>query len=556
MAVKDRPWRRPGEFAYARGRIKAALRPPVTVTPAPADLVKDHDVAVPMADGVRLRVNIYRPAGDGPFPVILSAHPYNKDMLPKKTRNGWSVNVQYRVMNQPEPLSFSSETNWEAPDPVWWTQHGYAVINADTRGGGSSEGVGSLFSDEEADDIYQLIEWAARQPWCTGSVGMLGVSYLAMSQYKVAALNPPSLRAICPWEGFTDAYRDLMTPGGIPENGFSRIWQTVAQRQARLSTDFGKQRPQHPLRDEWWSSITPDLPKITVPMLVCTSFSDANLHSRGSMRAFEAAGSEDRFAYTHRGAKWAVFYGDDAKRAQLAFFDRYLRGLDVPEPPRLRLEVRENRTDVVAVRSENEWPLARTQWQELHLGDGGVLSETVALEGNATFIARRGAVAFHHVFSEDTEITGPMSVQLWVSAHGAPDADVFVGVEKWNGSRYVPFEGSYGYGRDRVASGQLRLSLREPDAAASRPYQPEHTFRTRVPLQDDDVVAVQIPLSASATLFRAGESLRLVIAGRYPQPRNPWFGHFPAHYRSSRRGKISLHWGGERPSLLRIPVIP
>lgn len=201
MAVKDRPWRRPGEFAYARGRIKAALRPPVTVTPAPADLVKDHDVAVPMADGVRLRVNVYRPAGDGPFPVILSAHPYNKDALPKKTRNGWSVNVQYRVMNQPEPLSLSSETNWEAPDPVWWTQHGYAVINADTRGAGSSEGVGSLFSDQEADDNYRLIEWAACQPWCTGSVGMLGVSYLAMSQYKVAALNPPSLKAICPWEG-------------------------------------------------------------------------------------------------------------------------------------------------------------------------------------------------------------------------------------------------------------------------------------------------------------------------------------------------------------------
>lgn len=103
--------------------------------------------------------------------------------------------------------------------------------------------------------------------------------------------------------------------------------------------------------------------------------------------------------------------------------------------------------------------------------------------------------------------------------------------------------------------GRLRLSLREPDAAASHPYEPEHTFRTRMPLQADDVVAVQIPLSASATLFRAGESLRLVIAGRYPQPRNPWFGHFPAHYRSNHRGRISIHWGGERQSLLRIPVV-
>jgi hypothetical protein len=552
----DRPWRRPAALDYARRRLRAAIRPPVAVFPVSGDLRKARDVPVVMRDGVTLRVNVYRPAGDGPFPVILSAHPYGKDALPKRTRRGWSFSPQYRIMNQPEPVSFSSETGWEAPDPQWWTDRGYAVVNADTRGAGNSEGVGSLFSDQEAADIFEVIEWAGGQPWSTGRVGMLGVSYLAISQYKVAALSPPSLKAICPWEGFTDAYRDFMTPGGVVENGFSRIWQTVTKRAVRLQSDLGAERSRHPLRDQWWESLTPDLAKITVPMLVCTSFSDNNLHSGGSMRAFQDAASADRFAYMHRGAKWATFYGDDAKAAQLQFFERYLLGRDVPKPAAVRLEVRERRDVIAAVREEAEWPLARTQWRTLHLNSGSVLTTSPGAPGISTFDLRRGSAHYSHVFDEDTEITGPMTLRLWVSTTGTPDASLFVGVEKWAGRRYVPFEGSYGYGRDRITSGRLRLSLRELDAEASTPHRPEHTFRSPQLLRAGEVVDVAIPLNSSSTLFRSGESMRLIVAGRYLEPRNPFFGHFPAHYRRSPSGTARLHWGDERASGLEIPVIP
>ena len=171
-------------------------------------------------------------------------------------------------MNQPEPLQISDQTSWEAPDPVWWAQQGYAVINLDTRGGGHSDQRGDLLSDQEAHDIAQVLAWAAAQPWSTGRIGMLGVSYLALSQYKVAALNPPALKAICPWEGFTDAYRDFFTPGGIVENGFARVWLFLTNRVARLRTNVAADRHKHPLRDAWWEAITPDLSKITVPMLV------------------------------------------------------------------------------------------------------------------------------------------------------------------------------------------------------------------------------------------------------------------------------------------------
>lgn len=551
----DRPWRRPGAFAYARRRIRAAQKPPIEVYPMSSDVVKEEDVEVVMSDGVILRLNLYRPAGEGSFPVIMSAHPYGKDVLPKKTRRGWSLNPQFRIMNQPESLRISDQTSWEAPDPVWWVQQGYAVINLDTRGGGHSDGKGDLLSDQEAEDISRVIAWAASQPWSTGRVGMMGVSYLALSQYKVAALNPPALKAICPWEGFTDAYRDFFTPGGVVEDGFARVWLFLTGRVARLNTNIAQERKRHPQRDEWWDALTPDLAKITAPILVCTSFSDDNLHSAGSMRAFQRVGSTERHAYTHRGPKWATFYGEDARRAQLAFFERHLRERDVPALPPVRLEVRDRRDHVVEVRDEQEWPLARTDWRQLFLGADGTLTETEQSQGSVTFDPRRGAVRFERRFDQDTELSGPMTLRLNVTAAGTDDPRIFVGVEKWSGGVPVPFEGSYGYGRDRVASGRLRLALRELDAELSTPHQPEHSFRTLQPLRSGEAVDAVIPLTSSSTLFHAGDSLRLLIAGRYLEPQNPAFGHFPTHYVASRGGKVTVSWGKGRPGALEIPIV-
>jgi uncharacterized protein len=552
----DQPWHRPGAFAYAWKRRRAALQPPVTVYPMPADITKEEDVAVRMRDEVVLRLNLFRPAGEGPFPVILSAHPYGKDQVPKKKRGGWSLNTQFRIMNQPEPLRISDQTSWEAPDPVWWAQQGYAVINLDTRGGGHSEGRGDLLSDQEADDIAQVIAWAAEQPWSTGRVGMLGVSYLALSQYKVAALNPPALKAICPWEGFTDAYRDFFTPGGVVENGFARVWLFLTNRVARLKTNFAAERRKHPLRDAWWEALTPDLSKIRVPMLVCTSFSDDNLHSAGSMRAFQQTGSTERHAYAHRGPKWATFYGEQARQVQLAFFDRHLRERDLTPLPPMRLEIRDRAERVVEVRDEQEWPLARTDWRQLYLAAGGTMSAHLDGNGSVTFDLQRNAAAFEYRFDQDTELSGPMTLRLQVAIAGTEDPRLFVGVEKWSHGAPVPFNGSYGYGRDRVAQGQLRLALRELDTQRSTPHQPEHTFRTLQPIHDDEQIEVLIPLSSSATLVLAGDSLRLMIAGRYLQPRNPLFGHFPTHYQPSTKGKATIHWTADRPSSLEIPVIP
>jgi uncharacterized protein len=362
------------------------------------------------------------------------------------------------------------------------------------------------------------------------------VSYLAISQYKTAALRPPALKAIVPWEGFTDAYRDLFYPGGVRERGFSRLWTTITRRTTRQSVDIGREARSRPTDDTWWRSLVPDLERITVPMLVCASFSDNNLHSRGSFRAFERVSSTDRHLYTHRGGKWTTFYGEPARSAQLAFLDRHLRGAPTPKPPVIRLEIRERGDRVAEVRDEREWPLARTRWTTLHLAEhrgAGVLTPSPPRGGSATFPARRTALTFRHVFTADTEVTGPMSARLWMSVAGGSDVSLFVGVGKERAGRAVPFEGSYGFGRDLVTTGWRRTAL------------------------GVDAAEVDVELGPSATLFRAGDALVLHVSGRQLSPRDPLTGAFPGIYAWTPGGtRCALHFSPDRPSSLRVPVIP
>ncbi|CPR09645.1 hydrolase CocE/NonD family protein [Mycobacterium bohemicum DSM 44277] len=550
----DRPWRRPGALRYALTRLRSIVKPPVTVTQPPPDIVVDRDISVPTRDGTLLRINVFRQQGDAARPVILSIHPYGKDDLPSRRGNKSKFDVQYRMLRQPQPVSFSALTGWEAPDPAWWTARGFTVVNADSRGAGHSEGTGRLLSRQEAEDTYDLVQWIAGRPWCDGSVVMLGVSYLAISQFAVAALRPPALKAICPWEGFTDVYRDLAFPGGVRERGFLRIWSLNLRRRTRQTYDIIRMQDDHPLRDDFWRSLAPDLSAITVPMLVCGSFSDNNLHSRGSIRAFSHIAGPARL-YTHRGGKWAVFYSEPALAEQLTFFRGVLDGATASRS--VRLEVREDRETVAAVREEAEWPLARTRWRPLYLATGGALTpDPPRGSGGIGFHTHSRAAAFSWTVPEDVELTGPMTARLWVSLDGCDDANLFVGVEKWRGGRYVEFEGSYGYGRDRVTTGWQRVALRALDPDLSRPWEPVPACIEPSPLSPGEVVPVDVALGPSATLFRAGEQLRLVVGGRWLLPRNPLTGQFPAAYATSPRGRVTLHWGPDREAHLLIPEIP
>jgi predicted acyl esterase len=259
-------------------------------------IVIERDLSVPMRDGVRLFVNLCKPEAGGSYPVIMSVTPYGKDKLPDRLTTFFMRLSGVRFGK----LNCSPLTGFEAPDPVYWVEQGYAVLQVDVRGMHKSEGQAGVLRQQDAEDYYDLIEWAASQPWCTGRVGIMGVLYLAMSQWHVAALKPPHLRAIVPWEGVTDLYRELAFHGGIPETKFVALWTKKRIKSGRnprfpLAEDFLFEQAAHPLDDEYWASKRPILENIEVPALVCANWSDHGLHTRGSIEGFERISSKKKW---------------------------------------------------------------------------------------------------------------------------------------------------------------------------------------------------------------------------------------------------------------------
>mgnify|MGYP000706352561 FL=1 len=140
-------------------------------------LEKNVDVA--MRDGALLKADVFRPKGDGKYPAILNLGPYQKDKL-------W--------VTPPSLEETGNEfMNWETVNPEIWIPEGYVSVRVDGRGSGKSQGQCDPWSMAESVDYYDAIEWAAKQPWCNGNVGLLGISYYAINQWFVANHQPPSL---------------------------------------------------------------------------------------------------------------------------------------------------------------------------------------------------------------------------------------------------------------------------------------------------------------------------------------------------------------------------
>ena len=167
------------------------------------EMLLEQNTDVPMRDGAILRANVYRPNAGGRFPVLMTFGPYGKDVpLREFMQEAWDrLNTTY-----PEILAASSCKHlvFERPDPEIWVPDGYIVINVDSRGAGKSPGRLDPNSPSEFRDFYDAIEWAGTQPWSSGKVGLLGISYYATGQWFVAAMQPPHLAAILPWQGTYD----------------------------------------------------------------------------------------------------------------------------------------------------------------------------------------------------------------------------------------------------------------------------------------------------------------------------------------------------------------
>ena len=174
----------------------------------------EWDTPVAMDDGIVLRADVFRPAGDGRHPVILSYGPYAKGL---SFQEGYKGNWARLTKAAPEVLQGSSNRyqNWELVDPEKWVPDGYVCVRVDSRGAGRSPGYLDVWSPRETQDLYRCVEWAGTQFWSNGKVGINGISYYAMNQWQVGALRPPHLAALCIWEGSSDYYRELCRHGGI-----------------------------------------------------------------------------------------------------------------------------------------------------------------------------------------------------------------------------------------------------------------------------------------------------------------------------------------------------
>ncbi len=104
-------------WRHALRRIKTALRPDVTVVPAPRTIKAEWDAPIRMRDGTNLRVNVFRPDGDERVPAIMSAHPYGKDHIAAKSRSGRAPSYRYRAFVQPDPITFSRAIRFAANFP-------------------------------------------------------------------------------------------------------------------------------------------------------------------------------------------------------------------------------------------------------------------------------------------------------------------------------------------------------------------------------------------------------------------------------------------------------
>src|SRR6516225_7577914 len=158
-----------------------------------SDIACDIDVTVPMRDGIKLCVDVYRPNATGKFPALLAFAIYNKD-------------IQGPDLAEALPPQPAWSPLWtgpmEAGDTKFFVSRGYVHVIGSPRGVGKSQGGGS-----REWDCYDLIEWIAAQDWCDGNVGMVGISGFGAEQLAVAKQAPPHLKAIFPFDSRGGARR-------------------------------------------------------------------------------------------------------------------------------------------------------------------------------------------------------------------------------------------------------------------------------------------------------------------------------------------------------------
>ncbi|KAL2826738.1 Alpha/Beta hydrolase protein [Aspergillus pseudoustus] len=519
------------------------------------------------APGSLVRCNIYRPQTSEKVPAILTYGPYGKD-LPYEVFHpaSWGeINPEHR----------SAHSAWETPDPGYWTKHGYAVVRADERGLGQSPGLLNTMSRGTSEAFFDVVEWVADQEWCSGKVGLLGISYYAGSQWRVAARRPKGLAAIIPWEGMADYYRDRCRHGGILSNVFIDFWwrrvesnqygrsegldgetPPIPPEKVLSAEELAQNRREQPVDnriyrfrdDEYYASKEYTLSDIQVPLLSVGNWGGITLHLRGNIEGYTHAGSEFKYLRMITGRHDLPFYYAEEAEVQRSFLDAFLKGEDRDgwsikgKVPPVSLVVRKGDVgfnDAQAERAflrrdENEWPIARTQYRKLYLTPQqgltwdeaaitqSLLPQKLSYKALGTLKSPQLLQFTTAPFEKETEITGHITAHLNVSVSANPtgttpsDIDLFVTLRHLlPNNKEVFYTGSAG---DPVplCKGWLRVSLRKVDALSikNRPHLPARDyFSTDVqPVIPGEVYPVDVEIWPTNVVVEKGSKIMFELS--------------------------------------------
>ena len=422
-------------------------------------------------------------------------------------------------------------------------------------------------SKKEQEDYYDFIEFGGTKPWCSGKIGLLGASFYAMTQWLVAALNPPHLAAFVPWEGLSDLYREWARQGGIYSNGFTESWwesHYTSQGEDDKGEPFVDWRVEFKEREfdsDWYAERRADLKKITIPVLSAGNWGAFHMHLRGNIEGFLGVSSKNKRLFMFVGSHIRPFLLEWGKAEQLRFLDHWLKGAQngAEEDAPIRMAIRRGKE--IIWRDEHEWPLARTQWTKLYLDarKNALTWEPRSEPRSLTYPAPDGKVSFDGptVEKKDLEICGPVALKAWVSST-TDDMDLFIALRDIGPGESEVFGIGPRGDPIQMGMGWLRASHRELDPVRSLPYRPYHLHKRRLPLTPGEPTQLDAEIWPTSIVLTPGHMLRLEISANDDHMSKERYFHndpddrSPIHF----RGTNSTYTGVKCMTYLLLPIIP
>lgn len=328
------------------------------------DCVVNRDTPIPLRDGLHVYADVYRPAtsDDVKVPVVICWSPYGKSSI--------SLDKIWHRSGVPRDWTSGYET-FEGLDPAEWCKRGYAIVNVDARGTQFSEG--TFFSGE----TKKLRIYMTRLSFCLDSRGATDLFAWeeARTWQKPKLTSPrqshPALKALAPYEGFTDIYRQLFRRGGFSMNNIFAKWYQWGVSGNYEVEDMAKMVKTHSLFDDYWAGKLDQVTNIDdIPLYLLGSFSNP-FHVYGSFDTFRHASSTRKWMRVHSTFEWYELYERKSNDDLHRFFDRYCKGIKngwEQDTPLLRLSLHGfGSIPNIVERTETEFPLRRQRLEKYYL---------------------------------------------------------------------------------------------------------------------------------------------------------------------------------------------